>query len=95
MTMLDNFPKSSMRIFWLFFILLLILHQDFWNWSSEKVIFLGMPIGLFYHAIFSIACSALGGWAVLCAWPVRWEKYSEIKEGSQAKYKSAKDNSVK
>ena len=80
--MSDKSPKTSMGIFWFLFILLLILHQDFWNWSSEGIIFLGMPIGLFYHAVFSVACSILGAWAVLRVWPVKWEKYAEGLENS-------------
>ena len=71
-----------MRIFWSIFILWLILHQDFWNCSSEETLFLGMPTGLFYHAVFSVACSILGAWAVLRAWPVHWEKYADRSEKS-------------
>jgi len=63
-----------MRTFWLFFLVLLFVHQDFWNWSDESLVGLGMPIGLFYHALFSLACSALGVWAVTRAWPTEWEK---------------------
>ncbi len=69
-----------MKIFWCVFLALLVLHQDFWNWSSEEIIFLGMPIGLFYHAGFSVACSILGAWAVLRVWPVHWEEYAEDSE---------------
>ena len=68
-----------MRTFWLFFLVLLFVHQDFWNWSDESLVGLGMPIGLFYHALFSLACSALGFWAVTRAWPIEWEKYAEEK----------------
>jgi hypothetical protein len=66
-----------MKIFWIFFLALLFLHQDFWNWSSEEMVFWGVPIGLFYHALFSLACSGLGAWAVLRAWPSDWEQYAE------------------
>ena len=68
-----------MRTFWLFFLVLLFLHQDIWNWSDESLVGLGMPAGLFYHALFSIACSTLGVWAVTRAWPTEWEKYAEEK----------------
>ena len=66
-----------MKIFWIFFLALLFLHQDFWNWSSEEMVLGGVPIGLFYHALFSLACSGLGAWAVLRAWPSDWEQYAE------------------
>ena len=42
----------------------------------------GVPIGLFYHALFSLACSGLGAWAVLRAWPSDWEQCAED-EGKQ------------
>lgn len=71
-----------MGIFWFFFALLLILHQDFWNWSSQRFVFWGMPIGLFYHTVFSLSCSLLGFYAVVRAWPEYWEKYAEDPESS-------------
>jgi len=71
-----------MKIFWILFWALLFLHQDFWNWSSEEMVLGGVPIGLFYHALFSLACSGLGAWAVLRAWPSDWEEYAED-EGKQ------------
>ena len=74
-----------MRTFWLFFLVLLFVHQDFWNWSDESLVGLGMPIGLFYHALFSLACSALGVWAVTRAWPTEWEKYAEEKSPPSTK----------
>ena len=67
-----------MKIFWLVFFALLVLHQDFWNWSKEEIFAWGMPIGLFYHALFSMACACLGVWAVLRAWPKDWEDYAEL-----------------
>jgi hypothetical protein len=72
--------QPKMGFFWLFFFLMLFLHQDFWNWSTEAISFLGMPIGLFYHALFSVACSLLGAWAVIRAWPAKWEKYADVKD---------------
>jgi hypothetical protein len=66
-----------MKIFWILFLALLFLHQDIWNWSSEEMVLGGVPIGLFYHALFSLACSGLGAWAVLRAWPSDWEQYAE------------------
>ena len=79
-------PKTvPMRTFWLFFLVLLFLHQDIWNWSDESLVGLGMPTGLFYHALFSLACSALGVWAVTRAWPTEWEKYAEEKSSPSTK----------
>ena len=80
--MKSSSAKPNLGMFWLFFLLMLFLHQDFWNWSTEAISFLGMPIGLFYHAIFSIACSLLGAWAVIRAWPEKWEKYADVNDNN-------------
>lgn len=78
--------KPNMKMFWFFFLLMLFLHQDFWNWSSQNPSLLGIPVGLFYHAIFSIACSLLGAWAVIRAWSEQWEKYAEeVDESADSK----------
>ena len=74
-----------MKIFWILFLALLFLHQDFWNWQSEEMVFGGVPIGLFYHALFSVVCSGLGAWAVVRAWPSDWEEYAE-KEPKESKH---------
>jgi len=81
--MKSSSSKPSMGMFWLFFLLMLFLHQDFWNWSTESISFLAMPKGLFYHTIFSIACSLLGAWAVIRAWPEKWEKYADEEDAEK------------
>ena len=57
------------NIVWLLVILLVIIHQDFWNWESETLVFGFMPIGLFYHACISVAAGTV--WFLACqfAWP--------------------------
>ena len=40
--------------------LLYALHQDFWYWRSARPLVFGvLPIGLFYHAAFTVASSAV------------------------------------
>jgi hypothetical protein len=56
------------------FILLFILHQDFWLWNDRRLVFGFLPIGLAYHAGFSIASSLLWGVAVWKAWPREYEE---------------------
>lgn len=48
---------------------LFILHQDFWLWNDRTLVFGFMPIGLFYHACFSLACGVLWWCATMFAWP--------------------------
>ncbi|HEX3132213.1 MAG TPA: DUF3311 domain-containing protein [Planctomycetota bacterium] len=35
-------------------IALLVLHQDFWLWTSKTLLFGCVPIGLAYHAGFTV-----------------------------------------
>jgi hypothetical protein len=46
------------------------LHQDFWFWRTARPLVYGfIPIGLFYHACFSVAASLLMWLLVKLAWP--------------------------
>jgi Protein of unknown function (DUF3311) len=63
-----------------FLLLLLILavyvaHQDFWNWSkTDPLVFGFLPIGLAYHAAYSILAAALMAVLVAFAWPKHLEE---------------------
>lgn len=52
------------------FLLLVVLHQDFWWWDTYEPLILGfIPIGLAWHAGISI-CAAIVGWlGVKYCWP--------------------------
>jgi hypothetical protein len=57
---------------------LYILHQDIWFWRTARPLVFGfLPIGLFYHACFSIAASLLMWLLVTFAWPSHLEKEVE------------------
>ena len=46
------------------------LHQDFWFWRQAGPFILGfIPIGLFYHALYSIAAAGLMWILVRYCWP--------------------------
>ena len=52
-----------------------ILHQDFWNWRKvEPLVFGFLPVGLAYHAGFSVLASILMAVLVKFAWPAHLEK---------------------
>ena len=57
--------------------LLAIIHQDFWWWDNKSLVFGFMPLGLFYHALFS--CMAAGVWAMAIkwAWPSDIEEWAD------------------
>jgi hypothetical protein len=50
------------------------LHQDVWFWSAARPLVFGfLPIGLFYHAAFTLGCSVLLAIFVRYAWPSHLE----------------------
>ena len=62
-------------------IVLYLLHQDFWFWRTAYPLVFGfIPIGLFYHACFSVAASFLMWMLVRYAWPSHLEQEIEQQE---------------
>ncbi len=49
-------------------LILLVLHQDFWLWGNESLVLGFMPMGLAYHAAYSIACALMGALAIKYLW---------------------------
>ena len=57
---------------------LYLLHQDFWFWRTPYPLVFGfIPIGLFYHAAFSVAAALLMWLLVAYAWPSQLEAEAE------------------
>ena len=57
------------------------LHQDFWNWKKSEPFVLGfLPIGLAYHAAYSVLAAILMAVLVWLAWP----KHLEGVQGKEA-----------
>ena len=57
---------------------LYVLHQDWWFWDSARPLVFGfLPIGLFYHAVFSLVAALLMGLLVRYAWPTKLEHQVE------------------
>ncbi len=49
---------------------LYVLHQDFWFWREARPLVLGvLPIGLFYHAAFTVATAVALWGLVRLVWP--------------------------
>jgi len=60
-----------------FLIIVYILHQDFWNWKkAEPLVFGFMPIGLAYHAGYSVLAAITMAMLVKFAWPSHLENVS-------------------
>ncbi len=57
---------------------LYVLHQDVWLWRSARPLVFGfLPVGLFYHACYSVAAALLLWLLVALAWPSRLEAEAE------------------
>jgi hypothetical protein len=62
-----------------------LLHQDFWNWrKAEPLVFGFLPVGLAYHAGYSLLASILMAILVKFAWPARLEQGEPGQRSNQA-----------
>ena len=55
-------------------VVFLILHQDFWFWREARPSSSVPAIGLFYHAMYTVACALLLGLLVRRAWPAHLDR---------------------
>jgi Protein of unknown function (DUF3311) len=63
-----------------------LIHQDFWNWAqAEPLLFGFLPIGLWYHAVYSLLASALMWLLVKFAWPKSLEEIERKQRDSDAR----------
>ena len=67
-------PRTRRILLVLVVVAVYALHQDVWFWRTARPLLFGfIPIGLAYHAFFSIAAAALMAVLVRVAWPERLE----------------------
>lgn len=50
-------------------VLVYALHQDFWNWQSRDLVLGILPVGLAYHAGYSLLAAGMMALLVRFAWP--------------------------
>ena len=63
---------------------LYLLHQDFWFWRDARPLALGfLPVGLFYHGVYTLAASALMWLLVKYAWPSHLEANLQSKKDTR------------
>ncbi len=68
-------------------IVVYLLHQDFWNWNKTDLVFGFLPIGLAYHAGYSVLAAITMAVLVKFAWP----KHLEAAEPHQGAQKNPPD----
>ena len=54
-------------------VVLIVVHQDYWNWKKTELIFGFLPIGLAYHAGYSFLAAVTMAVLVKFAWPKHLE----------------------
>ena len=57
--------------------LLFVLHQDFWLWDSETIVWGFLPAGLAYHLVFSLLSASVWAMALKTIWPSHWERWAD------------------
>ena len=67
------------------FLILMVLHQDFWNWDNSNLVFGIMPVALAYHAAYSMVVAIFWALVIRFAWPKDIEDWANGKdlEGDQ------------
>ncbi len=66
-------------------VVMLCLHQDIWLWDNTNMVFGFIPVGLAYHACFSIAVALLGWLAIKHLWPHDLERWASGQEDVKKK----------
>ncbi len=69
------------KVVWGLVLLLIVLHQDFWFWTNDTLVFGFVPIGLFFHACISVAASVTWFLATRHCWPAELMKGEEEMTG--------------
>ena len=54
--------------FWIGFVVLLVLHHDWWLWDDGRLVLGFLPVGLAYQAMISLFAAGLWAWAVFGVW---------------------------
>lgn len=57
------------KVVWGLVVLLIVLHQDVWFWTDERLVFGFLPIGLAWHMGISISASITWLLATKYCWP--------------------------
>lgn len=65
--------RTKSRVAALLIAVMYALHQDIWFWRTPSVVFGILPIGLFYHAAYTLATSLLLWLLIRLIWPSHLE----------------------
>lgn len=63
---------------------LYLLHQDFWFWREALPLVLGfLPIGLFYHLLYTLAIVLVMWLLVKYTWPSHLEEHQDPPQSNE------------
>lgn len=64
-------------------VVLYVLHQDLWFWRTARPLVFGfIPVGLFYHACYTVVTAAVLWLLVKYAWPSHLEETVVVHESA-------------
>jgi hypothetical protein len=66
---------------------LALLHQDFWFWDDATLVFGFLPVGLAYHALYSVLAGCLWYLALTYAWPSDVESFARTPQQEEKEAK--------
>lgn len=69
-------------VVWGSLLLLVVLHQDYWQWDNATLVFGFLPYSLVYHAGISLAACVVWLLATKFCWPVQNDKADRECEAS-------------
>lgn len=78
--MSGDITRQRVSYVWAAAILLAVLHHDFWFWNDPRLVFGFIPVGLAYHAFYSLSAACLWLFAVKFAWPTAALRFAETPE---------------
>ena len=76
-------PRYARKLVWAAVVALFVLHHDFWLWDSKTLVWGFLPMGLFYHSVFSLASAGVWAMANRHAWPTEIEAWADEFENSE------------
>ncbi len=63
--------------------IVILLHQDYWNWTDKSLVLGFLPIGLAYHAAYAFVATITMAILVKYAWPYHLEEVDKITTPSE------------
>lgn len=76
--------KPAVLVATIVFVVLAILHQDVWNWDNTNLVFGFLPVGLAYHAGYSLTAAIFWSLVIKFAWPTRLEEWADGSDNSDS-----------